>query len=57
MEANQDILNAYRELSAQQQSVLQRVVDEYKAACELAQGRILAGPIIGRLEPGTLKII
>ena len=38
MEANQDILNAFRELSAQQQSELQRVVDEYKAACELAQG-------------------
>ncbi len=38
MEPNQDILNAFRELSAQQQSVLQRVVDEYKAACQLAQG-------------------
>ncbi len=38
MEANQDILNAFRELSAQQQSEVQRVVDEYKAACELAQG-------------------
>ena len=38
MEANQDILNAFRELSAHQQSELQRVVDEYKAACELAQG-------------------
>ncbi len=38
MEANQDILNAFQELSAQQQSELQRVVDEYKAACELAQG-------------------
>ena len=39
MEANQDILNAFRELSAHQQSKkLRRVVDEYKAACELAQG-------------------
>ena len=38
MAANQDILNAFRKLSAQQQSELQRVVDEYEAACELAQG-------------------
>ncbi len=39
MEANQEILNAFRELSADQQSKkLRRVVDEYKAACELAQG-------------------
>ena len=43
MEANQDILNAFRELSASQQSELQRWVDEYEAACELAQG-----PIPGR---------
>ncbi len=38
MEANQDFLNAFRKLSAQQQSKLKRVVDEYEAACELAQG-------------------
>ncbi len=38
MEVNQDILNAFRKLSAQQQSKLKRVVDEYEAACELAQG-------------------
>jgi len=38
MEANQDILNAFQKLSASQQSKLQRVVEEYKAACELAQG-------------------
>ena len=38
MAANQDILNAFRELSAHQQSELQRMVDEYKGACELAQG-------------------
>ena len=38
MEPNQDILNAFRELSAQQQSELRRVVDDYDAACELAQG-------------------
>ncbi len=38
MEANQDILNAFRKLSASQQSKLQRVVEEYKAACELSQG-------------------
>ncbi len=43
MEANQDILNGFRELSAHQQSELQHVVVEYKAACELAQG-----PIPGR---------
>ncbi len=38
MEASQDILNAFRKLSANQQSELQRVVDEYEAVCELAQG-------------------
>jgi len=38
MGANQNILNAFRELSAQQQSELRRMVDDYKAACELAQG-------------------
>ncbi len=38
MEPDQDILNAFRELSAQQQSELRRMVDDYKAACELAQG-------------------
>jgi hypothetical protein len=38
MGANQNILNAFRELSAHQQSELQRVVDEYEVACELAQG-------------------
>ncbi len=38
MEANQDILIAFRDLPAHKQSELQRVVDEYKAACELAQG-------------------
>ena len=43
MEVNQDILNAFRELSAPQQSELQRRVDEYEAACELAQG-----PVPGR---------
>ncbi len=40
MEANQDILIAFRELSAHKQSELGRVVDEYKAACELAQGSL-----------------
>ncbi len=43
MEVNQDILNAFRELPAPQQSELQHRFDEYKAACELAQG-----PIPGR---------
>ncbi len=43
MEANQDILNAFRELSARRQLELQRWVDEYEAACELSQG-----PIPGR---------
>ncbi len=38
MEANQDILIAFRELSAHQQSELERVVDEYEAACQLAEG-------------------
>ncbi len=38
MEANQDILNAFQELSAHQQLELRPVVDEYKSACELAQG-------------------
>jgi len=38
MEANQDVLNAFRKLSAEQQSELRRVVDDYNAACELAQG-------------------
>ena len=40
MEANQDILTAFRKLSASQQTELQGVVEEYKAACELAQGPI-----------------
>ena len=38
MAANQDILNAFGELSAHQQSEMQHVVDEYKVACELAKG-------------------
>jgi len=38
MKANQDILNAFRKLSSHQQSELQRVVEEYEAACELSQG-------------------
>ncbi len=38
MAANQDILNAFRKLSARQQSELQRLVDKYEAACELAKG-------------------
>jgi hypothetical protein len=38
MEANRDILNAFRKLSAREQSELQRLVDEYEAACELAKG-------------------
>ncbi len=40
MEANQDILNAFQKLSASQQSELQSVVEEYKAACDLAHGPI-----------------
>ncbi len=43
MEVNQDILNAFRELSPRVRSELQRVVDEYEAACELAEG-----PVPGR---------
>jgi len=38
MEANQEIVSAFRKLSARQQSEYQHVVDEYEAACELAQG-------------------
>jgi len=38
MKANQEILTAFRKSLAQQQSELRRVVDEYEAACELAQG-------------------
>ena len=38
MEVNQDILNAFQKLSASQQSELQSVVEEYKAACDLAHG-------------------
>ena len=38
MAANEEILNAFRELSAHSQSELQHVIDEYEAACELAQG-------------------
>ena len=50
MEANQDILNAFRKLSASQQSEFQGVVDEYKAACELAQG-----PIPGRSKHWKIR--
>ncbi len=40
MEVNQDILNAFQKLSASQQSEFQVMVEEYRAACELAQGPI-----------------
>jgi len=38
MEVNQDILNAFQKLSASRQSECRRVIEEYKAACELASG-------------------
>ena len=38
MKANQEIVNAFRKLPADQQSEFRRVVDEYKTACELAEG-------------------
>ena len=50
MEANQDILTAFGELSASQQTELQGVVEEYKAACELAQG-----PIPGRSKHWKIR--
>ncbi len=50
MEANQDILTAFQKLSASQQTELQGVVEEYKAACELAQG-----PIPGRSKHWKIR--
>jgi hypothetical protein len=39
MKTNQEIVNAFNELPAQQQSNVRRLVDEYTAACELAKGQ------------------
>jgi hypothetical protein len=38
MKPNQDVLSALEEMPGRQQSELQHLVDEYKTACELAQG-------------------
>ena len=38
MEANQDILDAFRLLPASRQSQFERVIEEYTAACELSEG-------------------
>ena len=39
MKTNQEIVIAFNELSEQQQSKVRRLVDEYTAACELAEGQ------------------
>ncbi len=38
MEPSQDILTAFQELPERRKSDLQRLIDDYEAACHLSQG-------------------